>query len=117
MSIRIVVTGGRDYGDRDSLWHLLDRLHEKHNISALAHGGASGADRFSDMWARNRGVHVEPYPADWRIRGKAAGPERNRRMLDHFKPDVVVALPGGRGTKDCCSAAKERGILVWTPLE
>ena len=52
---------------------------------------------------------------DKRIRGKAAGPERNRRMLDTFKPDGVIAFPGGRGTADCCRAADERAIPVWRP--
>lgn len=112
---RVVVTGGRDFTDRDAVWGALDRRHARGGIVALAHGGASGVDRLADMWARNRGVPVEPFPADWRIRGKAAGPERNRRMLDTFKPDGVIAFPGGRGTADCCRAADERAIPVWRP--
>jgi hypothetical protein len=30
--------------------------------------------------------------------GRAAGPRRNQRMLEDFRPDLVVAFPGGRGT-------------------
>jgi hypothetical protein len=42
----------------------------------------------------------------------AAGPRRNRRMLVAFKPDVVLAFPGGAGTASCCAVARELGIPV-----
>ena len=113
--LRVVVTGGRDFDDKAWVWSVLDRLHHERGIARLAHGGASGADIFAAQWAGNRGVHGAPYPADWRVKGKKAGPLRNREMLDAEKPDGVIAFPGGRGTADCCRAAAERGIPVWCP--
>jgi hypothetical protein len=33
-------------------------------------------------------------------------------MLEEGKPDVVVALPGGRGTADMVRRAKDAGVKV-----
>lgn len=51
---RIVVTGGRNYADRDAVFAALNRLHAKHPITTLAHGGARGADALAAEWAARR---------------------------------------------------------------
>lgn len=105
---RVVVTGGRDYANEAAVFSVLDL----EPITELAAGDASGADEIAHRWARINGVKHYTYVADWKKHGKAAGPIRNREMLDDFKPDCVIALDGGRGTQDCINAAKERGIPV-----
>jgi UDP-N-acetylmuramoylalanine-D-glutamate ligase len=57
-------------------------------------------------------IPVETYEADWDTHGKAAGPIRNKRMLDEGKPDLVVAFPGGRGTANMISQARKAGVEV-----
>lgn len=42
-----------------------------------------------------------------------AGPDRNQRMIDEGRPDLVVAFPGGRGTADMIRRATEAGIEVF----
>lgn len=37
---------------------------------------------------------------------------RNRRMLDEGRPDLVVAFPGGPGTRNMVKLARAHGILV-----
>ena len=44
--------------------------------------------------------------------GKKAGPLRNQRMLDEGKPDLVVAFPGGGGTKDTVRRAVQAGVII-----
>ena len=111
----IIVTGGRNYGDRVRLFAALDKAHTKKRITLLVHGGAPGADRLADDWARERGVPVEQFPADWASRGPAAGPERNQRMVDRGAAGVI-AFPGGHGTADCARRAEAAGIRVWRPF-
>ncbi len=48
---RLLVTGGRDFADRDLLYATLDRLHAEHNIIVVIHGDAKGADRLAGEWA------------------------------------------------------------------
>ena len=78
----------------------------------IIHGDANGADRLASQWAVDNGLKVEPYPADWAKQGRAAGPIRNKRMLEEGKPDLVVAFPGGRGTANMTKQAGEAGVPV-----
>jgi hypothetical protein len=72
-------------------------------------------------WAKDAAYAWETYEAYWDTQGLAAGPIRNRRMLDEWKPELLVAFKRGqisKGTTDCIRAAKERSIpylLVWDP--
>src|SRR5262245_12111003 len=109
--MRVLVTGGRDFADRDLLFGALDRIHEEKPFSVLVHGGAKGADRLAGEWATARGVAVEAHPAAWKQYCRAAGVIRNSTMLDP-KPALVLAFPGGKGTADMVQKAKQAGIEV-----
>lgn len=113
--MRVLVTGGRHYADREFLYAALDALHAEHGFRLLIHGGATGADALAQDWAEHRGVVPQAYPADWTKYRKAAGPIRNRQMLDEGKPDLVVAFPGGDGTANMVSIAKRAGVPVIQP--
>lgn len=112
MQQRVLVCGGRTYHDRARLFAVLDAAHEANPIAVLIHGAAQGADELANDWAHERGVPCDYFCADWKAHGKNAGPIRNRMMIDHGKPDIVVAFPGGRGTADMVRQAKDRGIPI-----
>ncbi len=111
--MKIAVTGGRNYFERDHLREYMDLFHSRTPITLLMHGGANGADRLAKNWAKSHGVEVVPFEAEWDKFGPAAGPIRNARMLDEGKPDALIAFPGGKGTADCVAAAKQRAIEVF----
>jgi hypothetical protein len=110
--MRVIVCGGRHFGDEPLLFSALDELHAHEPISCVVHGGASGADTLAGQWAVLRSVLVEVHPAKWTTHGRAAGPIRNREMLA-AGADLVVAFPGGRGTADMMRAARQYGVAVW----
>lgn len=107
---RVIVCGGRDYSNEDSIWHFLTYLHRKAPIALLIHGGATGADAIASQWAIQHRVRQLPFPADWKKHGKSAGPIRNQAMIDEGKPDMVIAFPGGKGTADMKRRAQAAGI-------
>jgi len=109
--MRVLITGGRGFSDRDFLNNVLERLHAQHGFTVLIHGGASGADRLSGEWAASKGIQVVAHPANWKKHGRAAGPIRNSQMLDE-KPELVIAFPGGKGTADMVRKAKQAGLEV-----
>jgi YspA, cpYpsA-related SLOG family len=113
--MRVLVCGGRDFDNVGLMISALDRLHTEKSFTVVIHGNARGADRMADAWARCRGVPREPYElprGEWDELGKKAGPLRNQRMLDEGKLDLVVAFPGGGGTKDMVRRAVKAGVSI-----
>jgi hypothetical protein len=110
--MRVLVCGGRDFHDIALLVRVLDALHLRFHFSSLVHGGARGADQYAGKWAR--GVlgarNVKVFEADWDRHGPNAGAFRNQRMLDEGQPALVVAFPGGAGTRDMVRRALRAGI-------
>lgn len=109
--MKLLVCGGRDYGDVDRADKLLDRIHANRKIQIVIEGGATGADSLARMWAKKRGVLCATVPALWSKRGRGAGPQRNAAMLT-LGPDGVLAFPGGAGTANMVQAAKDAGVPV-----
>jgi predicted Rossmann-fold nucleotide-binding protein len=112
LPLRVIVCGGRDYADKEAVWRVLSEIDDTEGILAVAHGGATGADSEAAEWAARMRITTVAYKARWKQEGKAARPLRNQRMLDQFKPDAVVAFPGGRGTADMVRRARENGVRV-----
>lgn len=135
---RVLITGGRSFGwtaglnidapdylelysekmqERSFLVEVLNEFYEVYRFTDLCHGDAPGADKLAGEWCRqwDNDIAVHRYPANWIKYGKAAGPIRNREMLERFIPDVVLAFPGGKGTEDMKSVAREHGIRVLCP--
>ena len=108
----VLVCGGRAYRDHRTLGRELDRVHAESPISLVVVGAATGADSLAWAWAVNRGIAWKAFRAEWESFGRAAGPIRNKRMLDEAKPDLVIAFPGNSGTKDMCTRAREAGVPV-----
>lgn len=117
----VLVCGGRDYTDRERVYRELDYEHAQFPISMIINGSAAGADKFGWDWAIERGVPTEGYSADWNVYGRRAGPMRNQMMLDHGKPELVIAFPSksmdapgskNSGTADMIRRAGLAGVPV-----
>lgn len=109
---RVLVCGGRAYHDLTTVFEVLDTLDKEYKFSVLISGCASGADLCGLLWANKNKVEVLTFPAKWKQYGDAAGPIRNQLMLDEGKPDLVVAFPGDKGTRDMTTRAKLAGVKV-----
>lgn len=116
--MRVIVTGSRKWTDKAAVWDALNDVYLEHGPFRLVHGACStGADAIAHEWyqaaARMVRVEEEQFPAAWDTRGKAAGPERNKRMVE-AGADLVLAfpLPSGSGTQHTMQLAREAGIPV-----
>lgn len=126
--LRLLITGSRSWPSENIVWEsiafaIAERIGDGGTVT-IVHGACpTGADAFAHSWF---GLPLddpaitaveEPHPADWGRYGKAAGPFRNRGMVD-AGADLVLAfpLPGprnlSRGTWDCVGAAEAHGIPV-----
>lgn len=106
----ILVTGGRDYGDRLTIATVLTLI----DPGLVIQGGARGADEMARSWAVTNGVHVCEVPALWDNYGKAAGHKRNAVMVELCARlgGSIVAFPGGTGTASCVALARAKGLDV-----
>ncbi|MCR6673261.1 DUF2493 domain-containing protein [Devosia ginsengisoli] len=109
---RVIVCGGRVYGNRRRLHAVLDAAVQRLGLDHVIAGGAMGADSLAAEWARLRDIPIDVFKAHWGREGKAAGHIRNARMIEQGKPDLVIAFPGGRGTANMVGQALAAGIPV-----
>jgi len=115
-ALRILVCGSRDWSRADVVFGELDRWASHHSDAAITiiEGEARGADRMGRRWAEDRGWPVLPFPADWDLPGRAAGPIRNQRMLVEGDPHLVLAftvdLAASAGTADMVRRAVKAGV-------
>ncbi|KZY50995.1 hypothetical protein A3734_06445 [Sulfitobacter sp. HI0054] len=113
--MRILVCGSRHCDEElsDLVWNRLQDIIPGNEPCTIIHGAAPGVDTqamiVADMLPNCK--HL-PFEAEWNKHGRAAGPIRNKRMLDEGKPDLVVAFPGGRGTANMVKQAKAGGFKV-----
>lgn len=108
---RIAVAGGRHFSDEALVTWAFREL----GIGAgdtIIHGACIGADILCARKAKLFGAEAESHPAEWKKYGKAAGPIRNRQMLESGV-GMLIAFPGGRGTFNAVMTARSLGIPVW----
>lgn len=110
--MRVLVCGGREYDNWNVFSNTLDFELAFGDKNVIIQGGAKGADFLARVWAKDRNVLFEEYPANWKKYGKGAGGVRNQQMLEEGKPDLVIAFPGGSGTADMVRRAKKAGVEV-----
>lgn len=115
IEMKVIVCGGRSFRSPAQVWRGLDEIHSERPITQLMHGGANGVDRFAREWAAKKPT-IKRYVchAQWDKHGRKAGPIRNKHMLN-WKPDLVIAFPGGAGTADMVKQARSAGVIVLFP--
>ena len=131
----VIVTGSRDwdwteYGTLE-MWMNYVWVKEQDQFDIIVHGDCKGADQLVKRYARERGIQVKAFPADWAL-GNKAGPIRNQQMIDWANEKalqpredvesswtevicIAFPLPQSKGTWDCirrCERAKIR-TYVW----
>jgi hypothetical protein len=112
--LRVVVTGDRNWTDRERVRRVFDLIQ---GPVQLIHGDCQGLDKIAGQIGQEKGWNVIAMPAEWSKHGKAAGPIRNRQMLD-LQPQCVIwfhdNLAESRGTADMIRATQERGIPCYS---
>ena len=111
--MKVIIAGGRTYTFDARDLEILDALHAQYDFTEVVSGAATGADTCGAEWARSRGLRVKEYPAEWGRYGRAAGPKRNKQMIDYIYPGgVLVIFPGGSGTRNVTKLAEKDAIRV-----
>lgn len=110
--MKLAVVGSRTFTDYARMCSVLDVL----KPDVIVSGGASGADRLSERYAKEHGIKTEIYLADWDRHGRAAGIIRNAQIVKSC--DEVVAFWDGqsRGTANTIERARQMRKKVHVEL-
>ena len=116
MKRKVLVCGGVDFNNEALLAETLDAILEKEN-TVIVSGGAKGADSLAEKYAADNGIKIKVFPANWNKYGKAAGPIRNKKMLEYISDSgnpLVIAFWNGksRGTKNTIETARKMKIAT-----
>lgn len=110
--MRVIICGSRGFMDYGLLCEKMDYYVSECEEIEVISGRARGADSLGERWARERGLAVRVFPADWERYGRSAGIRRNAVMAG--VADGVVAFWDGRsrGTADMIRRARACGLRV-----
>ena len=109
--MKVIVAGGRNYQFTPESTAFLDHLHGLHNFTEVVSGGASGADKCGEEWARKNNLSLRVFNAVWKRYGKRAGPIRNKEMAQYA--DALVLFPGGAGSANMLYEGLSAGLAVY----
>lgn len=122
--IRLIIAGCRDFYDKEIGFEKIDEIakyiqtrYPDHKLRIIS-GGASGADRLGEAYARNNKIELTVFPADWNSHGRSAGPTRNKKMLDFAmeseKPYLLAFWDmKSPGTKNMIDISRKEKIPIY----
>lgn len=118
--IKVIIAGSRNFYDYFYAEEKLLLYFKENNIHStdieIISGGARGADKIGEMFAKKFNVKLTIFPAQWDTYGKAAGMIRNKEMADYATKDsdraILFAFWDGqsRGTKGMIDIARRCGM-------
>ncbi len=119
MTARVIVAGSRTFNDFALLEKKLDALLVNLTNVEIVSGGARGADKLGEMYAKKHNLPYKIFRADWDDDGPQAGFIRNDTMASyaakHGQGYCVVFWDGqSRGTAHMRKVAAEYGLAVRT---
>lgn len=109
---KLAIVGSRDYNDYNQFKSNVDKSCKEWNIrpSSIISGGAKGADSLAERYAKEKGIKMTVYKAEWDMFGNAAGILRNIEIIT--AATHVIAFPSrkGKGTQNSIKLAKKREL-------
>lgn len=110
----LAIVGSRDFTDYRIFCKFLQQTLTKWGASPekVISGGARGADTLAKKWAAERGLPIVEHFPEWDNLGKAAGPIRNRKIVNDATHLIAFPSRTGSGTQNSIELAHKKGIPV-----
>lgn len=120
MSYKIVIAGGRTFTKYALLQKTMCekiRTLSKQGIDdiEIVSGGAIGADKLGELFAKKWALGLKVFPADWGMHGKSAGAIRNMQMAKYCDEAVVFwdgKSKGSHNMINCMNDIKKPVMVV-----
>lgn len=113
MGIKLAIIGSRSFNDKQKLELAINELNL--DIDTVVSGGAMGADKLGEEWAKNHGIKVELHLPEWPKYGRSAGIIRNKAIVQSC--DFCLAFWDGKskGTNSSiiqCQKLKKPFLII-----
>ncbi len=96
--MKVIIAGSRQIEDFDILKKIINDM--DWNITEVVSGGCRGVDEMGEKWAKDNGVDIKIFHADWAKYGREAGELRNREMAEYA--DGLLLLWDGKSPGSSC---------------
>ena len=107
------IPSSRHCTDQDLVEIHILLLHEQLGERlSLVSGAAKGVDTLARIIAEKYGIPITEFPADWSTYGRAAGPIRNKQLVQASDAVLAFVAPTSKGTRNTIGLARERGLPV-----
>lgn len=105
--MKLAIVGSRNFTNYEIVEETLSTLEEP--ITEIISGGAPGADSLAEDWAKKQNIPITVHKADWAKYGRAAGPKRNKKIIEDC--DICIAFWDGtsKGTKNAIALSQKAG--------
>lgn len=109
--MRVIIAGSRAITDYATLCHAVQQ--SGFSISRVFSGMATGVDTLAIRYAREHGLPLDPFPAQWNKFGRSAGYRRNAQMAENA--DALIAVWDGTspGTRHMIDVANAQVLKVF----
>ncbi len=109
--MKVIIAGSRIIADLALVKRAVKESGFK--ITTVVSGCARGVDKLGEQMAKELGVPVERYPADWLKYGRSAGAIRNSQMAKAASALVAVWRNSSPGTDNMISNMRLLGKPVY----
>lgn len=107
----LAIIGSREFNDYELLKKHIDTFvsDSKITITKIVSGGAIGADKLGEEYAKENEIPIQIFYPNWNKYGKRAGILRNYDIIKSC--DIVIAFWNGisKGTKHSIDISKKMG--------
>ena len=114
---RLGIVGSRHYDNYPEFCSNLNQLISIYGLPTKVISGGHlsknnlvkpGADTLAWKWANDNHIPITEYEAEWDIYGRAAGPIRNKLIVNDIDVLIAFVAPNSSGTRNTISLAQKQ---------
>lgn len=109
---KVIVAGSRHFTDYIFVKSVLNHYLSNQTDVEIVSGCAQGVDKLGEQYAKENGLPVKRFPADWNTYGRAAGPIRNKQMAEYADALILFWNGSSPGSKNMLKNAKEMNLKI-----
>lgn len=112
--MKLAIIGSREFCDWELFTEGITRILEQEGKLPIlvVSGGARGADRMGEKWAKDNGIKTLVFKPEWGKHGKRAGLIRNADIIENATHVLAFPSESGSGTQHALGLAKEKNLPI-----